>query len=48
MRCLLLAVASTLVFAATALAELPSIRFDRLSPLGLAAGGSVDVEVLGG
>jgi hypothetical protein len=46
MRCLL-AVASTLV-AATAFAELPLIRLDRLSPLGLAAGGSVEAEVVGG
>lgn len=29
-------------------AELPSIRFDRLQPLGLAAAGSVEVEVVGG
>ena len=40
-RCLPLARAS-------ARAELPSIRFDRLQPLGLAAGGSVEVEINGG
>ena len=28
-------------------ADLPSIRFDRMTPLGTAAGGSVEVEVLG-
>src|SRR5262245_60990960 len=28
-------------------AELPTIRFDRLQPLGLAAGGSVEVEING-
>jgi hypothetical protein len=33
---------------ALALAELPSIRFERLQPLGLAAGGSVEVEINGG
>jgi hypothetical protein len=29
-------------------ADLPSIRFDRMTPLGAAAGSSVEVEVLGG
>jgi len=33
--------------ASNAIAELPSIRFDRLQPLGLAAGGSVEVEING-
>jgi hypothetical protein len=31
-----------------ALAELPSIRFDRIYPLGLAAGGNVEIEINGG
>jgi hypothetical protein len=31
-----------------AVAELPAPRFDRLQPLGLAAGGSVEVEINGG
>jgi hypothetical protein len=48
MRYILLALASTLLLAATALAELPSIHFDRLTPLGLAAGGSIEAEVVGG
>src|SRR5690242_15143686 len=29
-------------------AELPLIRFDRLSPIGAAAGSTIEVEVLGG
>jgi len=29
-------------------ADLPSIRFDRMQPLGCAAGGEVEVEILGG
>lgn len=37
-----------LTFATTVYAELPSIRFDRIYPLGLAAGGSVEVEINGG
>ncbi|HEY3788083.1 MAG TPA: PPC domain-containing protein [Urbifossiella sp.] len=41
-------VAATLVlFASTARAELPSPRFDRLAPLGAAAGSTVEVEVAG-
>lgn len=36
-----------LLLASPAMAELPSIRFDRLQPLGVAAGGSVEVEVVG-
>lgn len=36
-----------LLAAAPAFAELPSIRFDRLIPLGGAAGGMVEVEVIG-
>jgi hypothetical protein len=36
------------VFAATAIrAELPSPRFDRLTPLGASAGSSVEVEIIG-
>ncbi len=31
-----------------AYAELPLIRFDRLSPIGAAAGSTVEIEVLGG
>lgn len=33
--------------AGPALADLPSIRFDRMTPMGAAAGGNVEVEVLG-
>ena len=36
-----------LVTAATARGELPSIRFDRLTPLGGAAGTTVELEVAG-
>lgn len=42
-----IAAAQCLALAFPARAELPSPRFDRLQPLGLAAGGSVDVEVNG-
>ena len=38
---------AVLLVAPSARAELPSIRFDRLQPLGLAAGSSVDVEISG-
>src|SRR5262245_12229290 len=41
------AFASALALGSTALAELPAPRLDRIYPLGLAAGGSVDVEVVG-
>ena len=41
-------VAWSLLTPALALAELPFPRFDRLQPLGLAAGGSVEVEINGG
>lgn len=34
--------------AASAQAELPLIRFDRLSPIGAAAGSTIELEVLGG
>ena len=37
----------TVVWALTAHAELPSPRFDRLVPLGAAAGTSVEVELVG-
>ncbi|WP_439625930.1 PPC domain-containing protein [Gemmata sp.] len=37
-----------LAFASPALADLPSPRFDRLTPLGAAAGSEVEVEVGGG
>src|SRR5438270_2316762 len=36
-----------LVFATAARADLPSPRFDRLTPLGAAAGSAVEVEVAG-
>src|SRR5262249_249802 len=36
-----------LLLATTARADLPSPRFDRLAPLGAAAGSSVEVEVVG-
>lgn len=36
-----------MVLSGTANAELPSIRFDRLQPLGAAAGSSIEVEVVG-
>ena len=39
--------ASVVSFAATAHAELPSIRFDRLTPLGATAGTSVEAEISG-
>ncbi|HEX5105907.1 MAG TPA: PPC domain-containing protein, partial [Pirellulaceae bacterium] len=42
-----LAIAMSAAGAWQARAELPSIRFDRLQPLGLAAGGSVEAEVNG-
>jgi hypothetical protein len=38
----------TLVVAMNARAELPSIRLDRLTPLGAAAGSTVDLEIAGG
>lgn len=38
---------STFAAGAVARAELPSIRFDRITPLGAAAGSSVEVEVQG-
>lgn len=41
------ALSAALFFRSTALAELPSPRFDRVSPLGAAAGSTVEVQVLG-
>jgi hypothetical protein len=40
-------IAVTLILANVAFAELPTIRLDRIYPLGLAAGGSVDIEING-
>ena len=36
-----------LVYAGSLCAELPSIRFDRLTPLGASAGATVDAEIAG-
>src|SRR5437868_4334338 len=48
MRIAVLCAASLLLGSgAGARAELPSIRFDRLTPLGAAAGSAVEVEVAG-
>lgn len=47
LRSRLVAALSLLVAPVAALAELPSPRFDRLSPLGAAAGSSVEVQVQG-
>ena len=44
----MLAYLTGVVSIATARAELPLIRFDRLSPIGAAAGSTMDVEILGG
>ena len=41
--CLMASVSATITQA-----ELPLIRFDRLSPIGAAAGSTIEVEVLGG
>ena len=49
MRALLFCLASMLsLMPLSANAELPLIRFDRLSPIGAAAGSTIEVEVLGG
>src|SRR5437870_4615646 len=40
-------IAGVLILTNVVFAELPTIRLDRLYPLGLAAGGSVDVEING-
>jgi hypothetical protein len=42
-----LVVSAVLVFTSAVRADLPSPRFDRLTPLGAAAGSSVEVEVVG-
>ena len=47
MRSVVLALIGAVGLTTGALAELPTIRFDRLSPLGVAAGGTVEVEVVG-
>jgi len=38
---------TVLLFAQTTYAELPSIRFDRITPLGATAGTTIDVEIAG-
>jgi hypothetical protein len=43
----ILSIPVLLLFAAVASAELPSPRLDRVTPLGGAAGSSVEVEVVG-
>jgi hypothetical protein len=47
MRLFLRALLGVVVLVPLARADLPSIRFDRLTPLGAAAGSSVEVEVAG-
>jgi hypothetical protein len=47
MRSVFLGLIGSFVFAMSALAELPAIRFDRMTPLGVAAGEAVEVEVVG-
>ncbi len=42
-----LAIFFLLVVSSFARAELPSIRFDRLTPLGTSAGSTVEVEIIG-
>ena len=43
----ILSIPVLLLFATVASAELPSQRLDRITPLGSAAGSSVEVEIIG-
>src|SRR3954468_2665468 len=43
----LLAIAATLITPLPTSAELPSIRLDRIQPLGLSAGSSLEIEAIG-